>query len=55
VAIEIKESLRETLEEAEKKIITRTLTEENNDKAKAARKLGLSRTTLYRKISMLGI
>lgn len=55
IVVEVKESITATLEEIEKAVIINTLNEENGDKAKAARKLGLSRTTLYRKISALGI
>ena len=55
VVVKVKESISATLEEIEKKVIANALYEENGDKAKAARKLGLSRTTLYRKISTLGI
>ena len=55
MVVEVKESLLATLEEIEKKVIRNALKEENGDKAKTARKLGLSRTTLYRKISALRI
>lgn len=55
MVVEVKESLRATLEEIEKKVISNAIKEENGDKAKAARKLRLSRTTLYRKISALEI
>lgn len=52
---EKKESLQETLEEVERKIISQVLKEENNDKTRVSRRLGLSRATLYRKISTLKI
>ncbi|MDT3701138.1 MAG: sigma 54-interacting transcriptional regulator [Thermincola sp.] len=55
VVVEVKESISATMEEIEKEVIVKALNEENGDKAKAARKLGLSRTTLYRKMSTLGI
>lgn len=55
MVVEVKESLHATLKEVEKKVISNAIKEENGDKARTARKLGLSRTTLYRKISVLGI
>lgn len=55
VVVELKESFNATLEELEKEIILNALNEENGDKAKTANKLGLSRTTLYRKMSAMGI
>jgi transcriptional regulator with PAS, ATPase and Fis domain len=55
IIVEVKESFRATLEGAERKIISKVLKEEDNDIARTARRIGLSRTTLYRKISGLGI
>lgn len=48
-------SLKEALNDAEKNIISATLREESFNKAKAARRLGIHRTLLYKKIDKYGI
>ncbi|SCY32385.1 sigma-54 interaction domain-containing protein [Desulfoluna spongiiphila] len=48
-------SLKEALNDAEKNIISATLQEESFNKAKAARRLGIHRTLLYKKIDKYGI
>ena len=48
-------SLKEALNEAERSIIAATLKEENYNKAKAARRLGIHRTLLYKKMDKYGI
>lgn len=48
-------SLKEALNDAEKNIITATLKEESFNKAKAARRLGIHRTLLYKKMDKYSI
>jgi len=48
-------SLKEALNDAEKSIISATLQEESFNKAKTARRLGIHRTLLYKKIDKYGI
>lgn len=48
-------SLREKTEQYERKIILQTIEEENGNKLAAADRLGISRATLYNKMSKLGI
>ncbi|WP_300674178.1 sigma 54-interacting transcriptional regulator [Desulfoluna sp.] len=48
-------SLKEALNDAEKNIIAATLQEESYNKAKTARRLGIHRTLLYKKIDKYGI
>ena len=48
-------SLKEALNDTERNIISATLKEENYNKAKAARRLGIHRTLLYKKMDKYGI
>ena len=44
-----------TLEEAEKQLIIRTLKEGRGNRTAAARKIGISRRTLHRKLNRYGL
>ncbi len=48
-------SLKEALNDTERNIISATLKEENYNKAKSARRLGIHRTLLYKKMDKYGI
>ena len=48
-------SLREVVEEAEKKAIRQTLQATNNNRTRAAQLLGISRRALYDKIAAYGL
>src|SRR5581483_10051389 len=47
--------LREALDERERRYVRAILTEERGNKARAARRLGLSRYSLYRVLKRLGL
>ncbi|HAH97987.1 MAG TPA: sigma-54-dependent Fis family transcriptional regulator, partial [Verrucomicrobiales bacterium] len=44
-----------TLEEAERQLIIRTLKESRGNRTAAARKIGISRRTLHRKLNRYGL
>ena len=54
-SVQAKETLEATLADVERTVVIRALQESGGDKSQAAVKLGMSRTTLYRRMAKLGL